>query len=323
MSFRRKAKCIREVSNWSEMKFKYRFDNSKFDKKAILNNINITSPKLDAMMKNIKQLDKRDKKKFGKHFKHFIYSDIKGSYGAKIVASTMIAHGYRMAQKKDKSKLVIDLGGFKDKGNNFVILTSTDIFKLPISASMKNNIVGSTGIFNKRPENIHGALIRFVIGDSGFKEGIDLFDIKYIHILEPQLTNADTTQVIGRGTRMCGQKGLDFIPNVGWEIEMFEYNLTFKPTGDSKHTKEFKETDKVPVHKLVMKFSGMDVSKLKLTDQLLDLAEKIAVDSNLNSSINRYGTEEEEELEKQRQLLRQQKKQIKENKLFNIFNKPN
>ena len=319
MSFRRKAKCLREVSNWSEMKFMYRFDNSKFNKKAILDNINVTSPKLEAMMKNIKALDKRDRKKFGKTFKHFIYSDLKGSYGAKIIASAMIANGYRMAQKKNKTgtKLEIDVGGYRDKGNNFVILTSTDIFKLPVTKKMKNDIVGSTGIFNQRPENIHGALIRFVIADPGFKEGVDLFDVKYIHILEPQMTNADTTQVVGRGTRMCGQKGLDFVPNKGWEIEMFEYNLTFKPSGESKTTNEYFEKGSnkgIPMHDLVMKFSGADLGKIKLTDQLTELMEKTAVDTNLNSSINRYGSPEEEELERQREELRQLRKQKQKQK---------
>jgi len=34
--------------------------------------------------------------------------------------------------------------------------------------------------------------------DSGFKEGIDLFDIKYVHIFEHSVNSADQKQVIGR-----------------------------------------------------------------------------------------------------------------------------
>ena len=58
----------------------------------------------------------------------------------------------------------------------------------------------------------------FIILDSGFKEGIDVFDVKYMHILEPLITKSERTQVIGRGTRYCGQVGLPFNPNEGWPL---------------------------------------------------------------------------------------------------------
>jgi superfamily II DNA or RNA helicase len=61
--------------------------------------------------------------------------------------------------------------------------------------------------------------------DNGYKEGIDLFDIKYIHIFEPSLNNSDLKQVIGRGTRTCGQKGLKFIPGIGWPLYVYIYDL--------------------------------------------------------------------------------------------------
>ena len=80
--------------------------------------------------------------------------------------------------------------------------------------------------FNSRPDNVYGYLVRIIVMDSGFKEGIDLFDIKYVHIFEPQTTSADQKQVIGRGTRTCGQKGLVFHPNKGWPLYVFNYDLT-------------------------------------------------------------------------------------------------
>ena len=89
--------------------------------------------------------------------------------------------------------------------------------------------------FNQRPENIHGELARIIVMDSGFKEGIDLFDVKYIHIFEPSVNNADEKQVIGRGTRTCGQKGLDFHPRKGWPLQVFIYDLEFP----KKYFKEF------------------------------------------------------------------------------------
>ena len=110
-----------------------------------------------------------------------------------------------------------------NKHNNFYILSSVNIFDQPLSVSTKKSILER---YNERPDNINGKNIRFIIMDSGFKEGIDLYDIKYIHIFEPQTTNADRKQVIGRGTRTCGQKGLRFHPTNGWPLHVNIYDMT-------------------------------------------------------------------------------------------------
>jgi len=107
--------------------------------------------------------------------------------------------------------------------NNFYLLSSVGVYNQPINVTNKKAILKK---FNQRPENVQGEEIRFIIMDSGFKEGIDLFDIKYIHIFEPPKTMADQKQVIGRGTRTCGQKGLKFNPTKGWPLDVFIYNVT-------------------------------------------------------------------------------------------------
>ena len=91
------------------------------------------------------------------------------------------------------------------------MLCSKSVYDEPISVGTKKEILAR---FNERPDNVYGDNIRIILMDGGYKEGIDLFDIKYVHIFEPTLTQADQKQVIGRGTRTCGQKGLDFHPSV-------------------------------------------------------------------------------------------------------------
>ena len=110
----------------------------------------------------------------------------------------------------------------KNKNNNMYLLASIGVYDQHINIDTKRNILT---IFNQRPENIHGELVRFIIMDSGYKEGIDLFDIKYIHLFEPSILSSDQKQVIGRGTRTCGQKGLDFHPTRGWPLDVFVYDL--------------------------------------------------------------------------------------------------
>ena len=126
-------------------------------------------------------------------------------------------------KRYNKITLLTDEELLQNQGNNFYLLSSVGVYEQPISVVMKKSILKK---FNQRPDNVYGELARFIIMDSGFKEGIDLFDIKYIHIFEPQTTGADQKQVIGRGTRTCGQKGLVFNPTKGWPLYVFNYDLS-------------------------------------------------------------------------------------------------
>jgi hypothetical protein len=229
--------CVRKKSNWSVTSNNYKFDHESFSPKTLLNDIHDHSPKLKALLKKIKKLDDRDMKKYGKLNKHFIFSDLKnGSYGAKLIASALIAYGMNLGYKAEpkkttkksdkryhKMELLSDRELSETPDENFYLLSSTPVYDQPISVATKKDILKR---FNSRDDNIYGELVRIIIMDSGFKEGIDLFDIKYIHIFEPSVVAADQKQVIGRGTRTCGQKGLEFHPTRGWPLHVFIYDLS-------------------------------------------------------------------------------------------------
>ena len=252
--------CLRKKTNLNQNSSAYKFDSGDFNPSKLLNNLEIQSPKLDTLLKQIEKLDKSDMQKHGKLFKHFIFSEIKiGSYGAKLISSALIAKGMKLGytadikniktnkkvvndsdnddnddndkngEPKEKNKITYGKMNFisnevllNNRNNNFYLLSSTNVFNQSISVELKQNILKN---FNKRPDNIHGELARIIVMDSGYKEGIDLFDIKYIHIFEPMLTDADHKQVIGRGTRRCGQKGLVFHPTQGWKLNVYIYDL--------------------------------------------------------------------------------------------------
>jgi len=128
----------------------------------------------------------------------------------------------KKAKRYNKIELLNDADLNKTPNRNFYLLSSVAVFDQPINVANKKSILKK---FNQRPENVHGKEVRFIIMDSGFKEGIDLFDIKYIHIFEPPALPSDQKQVIGRGTRTCGQKGLVFHPTRGWVLNVFIYDL--------------------------------------------------------------------------------------------------
>ena len=100
--------CIRKKSNWTKSDPKYKLDSETFDPKLLLKAIKHQSPKLHALLKKIKDLDKADMKRDKMHYKHFIFCDVKSSnQGARMLASAFLASGFELGytakQKGDKS----------------------------------------------------------------------------------------------------------------------------------------------------------------------------------------------------------------------------
>jgi len=243
--------CVRKKSNLSKGLDKYKFDSVNFSGEELLNKIPTISPKLHELLDKIQKLDTADMKEHGKKFKHFIFSDVKsGAHGARLVASALIAKGYHLGysaelkkpvdkeaapvdetedapEKREhrykKLELNTDAELMRNPHTNFFLLSSVMVYDQPITVAAKKQMLAK---FNQRPENIHGDLARIIVLDSGFKEGIDLFDVKYVHIFEPSTVPSDQKQVIGRGTRTCGQKGLEFHPSKGWPLHIFVYDLS-------------------------------------------------------------------------------------------------
>jgi hypothetical protein len=286
------SKCVRNVSNWANTKSVYKFDKPNFNAEYTKTNMQFNSPKLAYILEHIKKLDEEDEKKHGRKFKHFIFSDIKGSEGAKVIASALISDGYKLGYdiKKNNDKVVITVKSNNDlnltKGQNFLLLSSAAMYGKPIRVDMKKKILA---LFNSRPDNVYGDLARIIVMDSGFKEGIDLFDIKYIHIFEPQVNMSDQKQVIGRGTRTCGQKGLKFNPRSGWPLHVFKYDLSIS----EKYRTDFHGADSAFNYYLQSK--NIDIRLVNLASNLENVVIKGSVDYKLNKPIHRFSVEDDDE----------------------------
>lgn len=283
------AKCIKEHQNWGLLKPENRFDNPAFDPKATFESLNSTSPKLLELINNIKKLDEKDMQKHGKLFKHFIYSDIKSAFGAKLIASGLASAGFHHAYKLKKTSrgmsFAVDLGSAK-KQNSFATLTSVSFFEKPIGITFRKDLLA---VYNKRPDNIYGEQIRIIILDSGFREGIDLFDVKYVHLFEPIATVSDETQAIGRATRFCGQKGLEFDSVYGWPLHVYRYE-TVIPADIQKYM-----DGAAPLlapadsfFKLFMKFSNIDPKKLTFANELQRVIREVAVDKKYTVNVHDF-----------------------------------
>lgn len=285
------SECIQKIGNFASSDPRYSFESGPEHRPLTREILASISPKCLRMIEEIEKQDEDDLRIYGRRFKHFIYSGVKST--TKLLATALmdilgVRLGYDSAylapvDEKDKKWGKIQLREVDDlyqtRYNNLYLLNSVDVFGQPLGVATRKELLTR---FNMRPENSHGELVRFIVMDSGFKEGIDLFDIKYVHIFEPQMTMADQKQVIGRGTRTCGQKGLDFHPTRGWPLFVNIY--------DSEIPEEvrFGFDNAATVYDLYMKALGLDVRLLNLTADMERMYIEGAVDNELNEAVHSF-----------------------------------
>lgn len=294
------AQCIRKTANTVKLPRVLMPDSDKFDKAEIKPDM---SAKFTQLIKKINELDDADQRDHKKKFKHFIFTDIRESaYGAKAVASFLIAAGFEL-RMGHKSKMIKRDGEMvptkagqtiykpatEANNNGFAVLQSLPLWKNPLSVETKKKILS---VFNSRPDNVNGELLRIIVLDSKFKEGIDLYDVKYVHLLEPSIATSDLKQAVGRATRYCGQKGLPFVPRAGWKLDVFIYN-TMLPRGEPFLLKDnVGNVKEVAAHTLMLEKSGLDLALMNLTQEITILAIQSAVDYELNYNINNFKIEQ-------------------------------
>lgn len=215
---KKEIKCLQKKNLWNsdkELAKQYRFENKSFNKELLKKNIQKYSDKLDLLFRNIKRIDEKTIEKTGKLYKHIIYVHNNGYQGMKLLISCMIAKNYNFLLKKKNNKLVVEQ---KDSHQNFLTLTSGNIYDKTFNKKITKEI---NELYNERPNNINGEKCRFILIDYNYKEGIDLYDVKYFHILDSYLFETEMQQLVGRGTRNCGQKGLPF--KNGWRLLTYLY----------------------------------------------------------------------------------------------------
>ena len=283
------ALCVRKTANWSKIVPVNKFDKPTFDAKKTAEMMPVASPKMQALFDNIAKLDEADMKEHGHLFKHFIFTDVKEQgYGAKIIMAAFIALGFDMATD---SKYVLKPASTASKNKRVGLLCSTTVYGKPIGVKAKKALLNA---YNERPGNVHGNLMRFIILDNGFKEGIDLFDVKYVHLFEPLVTAADQKQAIGRATRFCGQKGIEFHPTLGWPLHVFKYDIGIPASLQNvlhlTKGKPVKPDDKKAetLFQLYMDLGGFDMRLLQFASAIEELTIIGAVDRPLTKTIHGF-----------------------------------
>lgn len=275
---KRMVKCIRAIANMSHVKPTMLLDTKVFNVDLLRQMIPSGAPKIVKLFQKIAALDAKDMRTHKKVFKHMIFTDANSSnYGAKLLASAFIAYDFtpvftnKLTMKSDDVLL-------ETKGKNFGLLLSKAFAGKSMSVKFKKEQMHK---YNERPVNGQGDLMRFIILDQGFKEGIDLYDVKYVHLFEPLVSRADEKQAIGRGTRFCGQKGLEFHPRVGWPLYVFRYDVAFKNTIQDTKT----------MFELFLKHSNIDMRRVIFANEVESAVIDAAVDKSLTAEIHSFKVE--------------------------------
>ena len=287
----KKGDCIRNRTNFTVPKTYHMIDKKDFNPDMLNVYINNdASPKLKLLLEQIKLLDEQDIKQSNRLYKHLIFTDVnRSTYGAKILASALTANGMNLVYHPQGTgfSMLDNNELLKTKNNNYAALLSKSFFDRPINAKLRKIILDK---FNSRPDNSYGELIRFIILDQGFKEGIDLFDVKYVHLFEPLAVNADEKQAIGRATRFCGQKGLEFHPRYGWPLYVFKYDVIIPKQLKDKYINS--ET----LFELYIKNSNLDMRKLIFANQLERATIGSSVDRELNKAVHTFSIEKPDDI---------------------------
>lgn len=284
-----KPGCIQKTGNFASSDVRFTFESGPNHYRLTREVLATLSPKCLRMIEEIERQDEEDFRTYGRRFKHFIYSSVKSTTKA-ITTALMDVLGLQLGyssnylgdaddKRWDKIQLLEMDELNQNRYNNLFLLSSSNVFRQPLAAATRKEMLRR---FNLRPDNSHGELARFIVMDSGFKEGIDLFDVKYVHIFEPQMTHADLKQVIGRGTRMCGQKGLEFHPTRGWPLHVNIY--------DSEIPEEvrFEFDNAATVYDLYMQALGLDIRLLNLTVDMERMYIEGSVDNELNEAVHSF-----------------------------------
>ena len=148
-----------------------------FKGKYILNDLETYSVKFDKILKKIETC----------HGKVFVYSSFKEFGGIRSFIKVLNEFGY---------KNYVDDGPGK---NTYAIWSGDENIRI------KDEI---KSVYNKK-ENMNGSKIKILLGSPSIKEGISLYGVRQVHIMDPYWNESRIEQVIGRASRFCSHKDLD------------------------------------------------------------------------------------------------------------------
>ena len=196
----------------------------------------------------------------------FVYSNFRTLEGIEIFSKVLDFNGYsKFIFDKNKHKVVNK--SLKNKLNN-TFKGSYAIYSGVEDEEQKRELLK---IFTSS-ENKNGSIIKIILATSAGAEGLDLKNIRQIHIMEPYWNQMRIEQVIGRGVRRDSHIEL---PVKDRNVEIYRY-FSILPQKDIRLTKDKLSTDD--------HIEQISLKKQKIISQITEIFKECSFDCFLNSS---------------------------------------
>ena len=264
---------------------KYMFKKSKEELCIqFLENISKYSTKINELITNLEN----------SNGKTFIYSENKlGDYGGTFLLAIVLEHyGYfrKTIKKGKKNELIVNsiLNNNKtpDKKKYFIMVDGQ---------TLEDDFTFYKNTFNK-DDNINGDVVKIIIGTTNMIEGVSLYNIRQIHVMQPWYNISRNDQIVGRGVRQCSHIKLPFNQR---NITIFNY-IAVSTELEEISTKNYL----VPYSAILDKSQDIDLRKLYLATEkikkitlLENLLKTNSIDCLLNQNINNIEIEKFDTLE--------------------------
>ena len=183
------------------------------------------SPKFLHLLENI-----LDKKHIGLHL---IYSQFRTLEGIGIIKLILEANGFSQFKIKKSSNddWTIDMTSEEQGRPCFALYTGTEsaeekeIVRNIFNSKWKNVPKSITEQLSTRfTNNMYGEVIKILMITASGAEGINLRNVRYVHITEPYWHPVRTEQIIGRARRICSHVDL---PEELRTVDVFLYVMRF------------------------------------------------------------------------------------------------
>lgn len=212
--------------------------------KYLKEDLAIYSPKMKAIMDNSAKMKGLV----------FVYSNFRSLEGIEIFSKVLETNGYKQ------------FTGEKKEGNYYALYTGREDAELR-SAALR--------VFNDA-ENKYGKYIKYILVTSAGAEGLDLKNIRQVHILEPYWNETKIKQIIGRAVRRNSHIDL---PEKERNVQVYRY---FAVIPDSEKPK-LKEKDRESTDEFIFELAK---KKAMITEEMLECAKESSVDCLLNYADN-------------------------------------
>lgn len=235
--------------------------------KLTLTNLDEFSPKLKKIYNNVQKFDKQ----LGIVYSSFLTS------GLEFFAKVLELYGYNKYDNKNNREY---------KTYAYYIGNQT--------LDEKNEILK---IFNSK-ENINGKFISLLLISSAGSEGLDLKNVRHVHIMEPYWNYARIHQVESRAIRY---KSHDELPKKDRTVSVFIYLSTYHNDYLEEQKKKLEDIiENAKKNKLILKKKDLDIEKAtdihlfensikakELNDKVLQLLAEVSIECEyFNKKIN-------------------------------------